>query len=397
MASFSNPDLFQTIKTKISSSSQPMISFAEFMEMALYEPNLGYYATSHRQLGPMGDFVTSAHLAQDYGELLAIQLKEFWQILECPTPFTVVEIGAGQGLVSADALAFISQDESSQDFARALAWKIIETSQSLIQWQQHYLGKRLAQVQSQSRIPIEWTSLDPLRSQPIVGCIFSNELVDALPCHLLEVRDGVFQEVKIAVDSDAFVEKLGPLSADLANGLLEMGVHAHNYPEGYRCEVNLAAKAWIESVAEAIAQGFVLTIDYGYTAQQLYSPARQGGTIQCYTQQKSHNNPLINVGNQDITSHVNFTALELYGEAKNLNTLACTQQGLFLMALGLGDRLVTNNTNTDLTQVNDILQRREALHALMNPMGLGGFKVLLQGKGLSDHQKAFPYRGFQSI
>lgn len=367
--------------------------------MALYEPELGYYASSHRQLGPMGDYVTSSHLAQDYGELIAVQLQEFWQVLDCPSSFTVVEMGAGQGFVSADAIAYLSQDESHHDFLQALQWKIIETSPALITWQQHYLGKRLRELNAVSPMTVEWTSLDTLESHPIVGCLFSNELVDAFPCHLLEVQSGQFQEVGIAVEShsDVLVERLVPLSSRLGDALIDMNVDAKDYPEGYRCEVNLVAKAWIEAVAQALDRGYVLTIDYGYTASQLYSPARQGGTIQCYFQQRSHHDPLINLGNQDITSHVNFSALERYGQAQHLDVLALTQQGLFLMALGLGDRLVSNNANANMTQINQTLQRREALHALMNPMGLGGFKVLLQGKGLTNAQQSFSYRGFQML
>ena len=260
------------------------------------------------------------------------------------------------------------------------------------------LQKRLGSLWPEKRLSLEWTNLEALTAAPICGCVFSNELVDALPFHRLLCQDQEFQEVVIALgaEEDDFIETLQPLSPLLADYLADMAIDPQVYPEGYRCEVNLAAKDWIISVAASLERGYVLTIDYGYPASQLYSPARQGATLQCYTQQKSHDDPFINIGNQDITSHVNFSALEQYGANHYLDSLGLTQQGLFLMALGLGDRLMANNANSDRSQLNDILQRREALHALMNPMGLGGFKVLLQGKGLTLAQKSYPYRGFQT-
>ena len=127
----SNPKLVQKIRQAIQSSPEKAISFADFMAIALYEPGLGYYATSHRQLGPQGDFVTSSHLASDYGELIAVQLLEFWQVLEQPSNFTVVEVGAGQGLISADALTYLAQDPSAQDCLAALRWKIVEFTETL--------------------------------------------------------------------------------------------------------------------------------------------------------------------------------------------------------------------------------------------------------------------------
>jgi SAM-dependent MidA family methyltransferase len=159
--------------------------------------------------------------------------------------------------------------------------------------------------------------------------------------------------------------------------------------------VNLAALDWIETIASRLQRGYLLTIDYGYPATRYYSPGRSQGTLQCYYQHTHHSNPYIYVGRQDITAHVDFTGLERQGDRCGLHTVGFTQQGLFLMALGLGDRLtaLSDPTQTEHQSVNDILRRREALHSLMNPMGLGNFGVLLQSKGI-DTQTQIP-KGFQ--
>ena len=397
----SNPNLLRKIKYEINRSQDQSISFSDFMALALYEPEYGYYASTHQQLGPMGDFVTSSHLTQDYGELIGAQLIEFWQVLGQPSLFTVVEMGPGQGLISVDALTYLVQGSAPKEMITALQWKLVETSESLIRWQQHYFNKRLSSLFAHAdiEVPIEWTTLDSLQREHVCGCMFSNELVDAFPFHLLQFREGRFNEVFLTLgDEECIQEKLMPLSDELAEYLDQMipAEQKGDYSDGYRCEINLAVKDWITKVGVALREGYLLTIDYGYSAEQLYSPARQSGTLQCYTQQKSHDDPYANIGNQDITSHVNFTALELFGQSHGIERIGMTQQGLFLMALGLGDRLNSNNANADLSQLNSTLQRREALHALINPMGLGGFKVLLQGKGLTQAQKDYPYQGFQT-
>jgi SAM-dependent MidA family methyltransferase len=135
-------------------------------------------------------------------------------------------------------------------------------------------------------------------------------------------------------------------------------------------------------VASRLQQGYLLTIDYGYPASRYYSPARSQGTLQCYYRHRHHNNPYLNIGRQDITAHVDFTALERWGEICGLDNLGFTQQGLFLMALGLGKRLAALSTSGQ--GLAPLIQRREALHQLIDPMGLGGFGVLVQGKGLSE-------------
>ena len=168
--------------------------------------------------------------------------------------------------------------------------------------------------------------------------------------------------------------------------LVKIEISPDRYPDGYRTEVNLAALDWLETVCDRIQQGYLLTIDYGYPAERYYSPYRDQGTLQCYYRHAHHSNPYTHVGQQDITAHVDFTALENQGERCGLQTLGTTQQAMFLMALGLGDRIanLSNADETDSYSLRELLRRRQALHDLMNPMGLGNFGVLVQGKGLGD-------------
>jgi SAM-dependent MidA family methyltransferase len=173
------------------------------------------------------------------------------------------------------------------------------------------------------------------------------------------------------------------------------------YPDGYRSEVNLAALDWLKAIANRLRQGFLLTIDYGYRADRYYQPARHQGTLQCYYRHRHHDNPYLYVGQQDITAHVNFTALERQGELCGLRKVGFTEQGLFLMALGLGDRIAALSSVDDprgqatakVQDVVTIMRRREALHKLMNPMGLGGFGVLVQSKGLTAQEEQVALKG----
>lgn len=361
------------------------VTFAEYMDWALYHPQHGYYARTSEKIGVKGDFFTSPHLTLDFGELVAEQLAQMWQVLGQPHPFTLVEMGAGQGLLAMDVLGYL-QRRYWECFA-ALRYLIIEKAAAHVTEQRHRLARWV-----NAGLHLEWTTLEEIPPQSIVGCFFSNELVDALPVHWVTWVDQQLKEIYVSENAGRFTEAIADLSTPrLAEYFDLIGIHFSDpaYASGYRTEVNLAALDWIATVSDKLDRGYVLTIDYGYTAQRYYNPARSQGTLQCYYQHSHHNDPYIYVGEQDITAHVDFTALQRYGEQCGLETVGFTQQGLFLMALGLGDRL-TQITQTEPTSPQDLqnrLQQRDALHQLMNPLGLGGFGVLVQGKGLTPEEK----------
>uniref|UniRef100_UPI0030DA734B class I SAM-dependent methyltransferase n=1 Tax=Oscillatoria sp. FACHB-1407 TaxID=2692847 RepID=UPI0030DA734B len=391
----SHPLLCKAIAEIIAQRPRHRIPFAEFMDLALYHPQYGYYATNQVNIGGEGDFFTSPHLGVDFGELLAEQFVDLWHLLDRPHPFTLLEMGAGQGLLVRDILRYLHRHHF--ECFDAIAYIIVEKSPALVVEQQQRYHKLV-----QAYGNLSWSTLDEIPSNSIVGCCFSNELVDAFPVHQVVVQAGKLCEIYVTTDAQSeslrFVEVVDALSTPrLAEYFEFVDVPLLSQPnaEGYRTEVNLAALDWVGAIANRLHRGYVLTIDYGYPAMRYYSPGRSQGTLQCYYQHTHHSDPYIHIGRQDITAHVDFTALERQGDRCGLQTVGFTQQGLFLMALGLGDRLaaLSDPVKTENQSVNDILRRREALHSLMNPMGLGNFGVLLQSKGM-DAQTPVP-KGFQ--
>ncbi|WP_338022541.1 class I SAM-dependent methyltransferase [Argonema antarcticum] len=382
-----NLELCDAIAHLISETPQQRITFAEYMDLVLYHPQHGYYATNQVKIGAQGDFFTSPHLGADFGELLAEQFVEMWQILSYPVPFTLVEMGAGQGILSGDILRY--SQRQYPDLFDAIEYIIVEKSPALKKEQQ----QRLRQL------PIRWCAIEEITTESIIGCCFSNELVDALPVHQFVIENGQLREIYVTTqDGINFVEVAGEPSTNKLIKyfqLVEIDLMSSAYTEVYRSEVNLAALDWLSTVANKLQRGYLLTVDYGYTASRYYSPGRDVGTLQCYYQHAHHNNPYINIGRQDITAHVNFTALERWGELCGLQKIGFTQQGLFLMALGLGFRIasLSSSNATDGKAILQVLQRRDALHQMINPMGLGGFGVLIQSKGLSKEEMTSPLKG----
>jgi SAM-dependent MidA family methyltransferase len=406
----SNPALCEAIAQHISSSPQKRITFAEFMDMALYHPEFGYYSTKAVNLGKQGDFFTSIHLGADFGELLAVQFAQMWEILGQPVSFSLVEMGAGQGLLALDILKYIQQQYP--DFFSALDYVIVEKSPVLRQEQQQRLQE----------FCVRWFNLEEIASQSITGCFFSNELVDAMPVHQFVLEQGKLWEIYVTTPENLTPQLTTPLSAcgeglgvrsyqGVAQGtnlefveiadtsstpkLLEyfdlVGVNISDFPDNYRSEVNLAALDWLSMVADRLQRGYLLTIDYGYPANRYYNPRRSQGTLQCYYHHQRHNDPYINIGQQDITAHVDFTALERWGERCGLDKVGFTEQALFLMALGLGERIAALSYTQQ--PISQLLRRRDVLHQLLDPLGLGGFGVLVQRKGLTTQEAVEPLKG----
>ena len=378
---FSNSQqLEEILRAKIASSPSRQITFADYMALVLYHQEYGYYS-SRVGIGSQGDFFTSPSLGKDFGELLGIQFVEMWRNLDCPDPFWLVEMGAGNGELAQDILLYL-QNQGDRSLIAALKYVIIEQSPTLIRKQQELL-------QPLSDFTLTWQDWSDLADEQVTGCFFSNELVDAFPVHLVQKSPEQLQEIYLGLEDNELIEISDRLSTDkLAQYFDDLGLDLTNaeYPVGYRTEVNLAALDWLAQVAQKLKRGYVLTIDYGYSAAKYYRPARNQGTLQCYYQHRRHNNPYANLGHQDLTAHVNFTALEDYGTLHGLSKLGFTQQGLFLMALGLGDRL--NELSSGKFGLNEIFQRRDALHQLIEPTGLGGYGVLLQGKNLTKTQES---------
>ncbi|HLZ86500.1 MAG TPA: SAM-dependent methyltransferase [Puia sp.] len=327
------------------------LSFHDFMEMALYYPGQGYYAAPRDKIGEAGDFYTSPCLTSLFGETIAGQLEEMWVLLGC-RPFTIVECGAGQGLLCRDILHRLRAN--SQLFGH-LQYIIIEKSEWMRQKEQKLLA-------AEGFLPkLHWA--DSLRSLPhIHGCILSNELVDNFAVHQVVMQDELM-EVFVGYD-EGFVEVLRPASAPLKEYLQELRI---TLPKGYRAEINLEATEWIHDISSALSSGFVLTIDYGHSAADLYS--RRTGTLACYHQHQVHHCPYDFIGEQDITTHVNFSALDHWGRRYGLEYCGYTSQARFLQGLGLTARL------------HHLGASGQQLRTLLLDMG-NKLKVLIQRKGL---------------
>jgi SAM-dependent MidA family methyltransferase len=435
--------------------SQPdrRISFAQFMDWALYDPESGYYSRG-AAIGKRGDFLTASHYGPWFAELLAKQAAELWQTLGKPDSFDWVEMGAGQGRFAADFLHYCQEHEP--DFFEELQYKIIERSAGLITQQRETLDRMSQIIDLDLRSKTTWLTWDEIPDQSLIGCCFSNELIDAFAVHLVESRSGQWQEVHLSLDpawgtaewvepaqvqpiqsqpneqppqpteldryqsmgwsiggfapelddptpaphpqpAPPLQEKLTPLSPDLADHLATLPLtQIDAYPEGYRTEINLAARTWLTTVATKLQRGYVLTIDYGYDAQRYYQPSRRQGTLQCYSQHRVHNDPYLQIGKQDLTAHVDFTAIETWGQTLDLDRQGRIPQGPFLMNLGLGDRLTALAAGS-ADQLQQLLQQRDALHQLINPLGLGRFEVLLQIKGLTATEALQPLTGWQQL
>lgn len=345
---------------------QGRITFAEFMQTALYHPVDGYYS-SEKPFGASGDYFTSPAVHPAFGALLAAQLHGMWRCLENPLDFTVVEMGAGNGMLAHDVVA--TAHEMPDGFVENLTYIGVD----------RYTPEGNTVASDYDSSPVEWIRADELPLRGVVGCIISNELVDSFPVHRFEVADGgEILEVYVALNEEGeFVQVLDePSTPLLKERLFSLG---HTLEDGHRGEVNLRVKPWLSSVAQAVARGFVITIDYGYTASELYSARRSYGTLQTYFRHTEGSSPYQRVGRQDIGAHVDFTLLQEGGRAVGLNTLAYTTQADWLRSMGLGD-LMQQLRRASVSQ-RERSANVMAVHELMKPDGLGGFRVLIQEKG----------------
>ncbi|MEM7580018.1 MAG: class I SAM-dependent methyltransferase [Cyanobacteria bacterium P01_A01_bin.80] len=390
----SNPALCEAIANRITASPLKRITFAEYMDMVLYHPKHGYYFRKTINLGREGDYYTSVHLGADFGELLAVQFIQIWEIMGKPPVFHLVELGAGQGYLAADVLRYILTQEPV--LYQALTYIIIEKSPALIDIQQQRL----------KGLKVRWCNIEEIPNNSITGCFFSNELLDALPVHQLELETGDIKEIYVTTTDNLvptassntgerkeFVEVKGePSTLEISMYFDMVDVDIRSYSDGYRSEVNLNAIELLGTLTTKLRRGYILTIDYGYPATRYYNPRRREGTLQCYWKHHSHNDPYVNIGKQDITAHIDFTALEKWGEHYGLKKVGFTQQGLFLMSLGLGERIAALSYMK--ISIPDLIKRRDCLQQLLDPLGLGGFGVFVHSKGLTEVESAQQLKGF---
>jgi SAM-dependent MidA family methyltransferase len=417
------------------------LSFAEYMRLALYEPGYGYYVTGSAKMGWQGDYFTSTDVSSLFANCMGRQLYSMWEKLKHPAHFLVLEQGAGRGDL-AGGVRMWAQEEAPA-FHAALDYQIedIHAGQDALGIERTAAGRPEAggpwaggpwagrpeaertvagQPEEAGRPKAERTvagqpeagrpqgSPLPWTDEPITGntdvhspaggtqssfpsVILSNELIDAFPVHIVEKRGGRLYEVFVDVQQDGrLCEVLGEPGTPAVAGYLDsFNIPWRTFEEGWRAEINLDALRWIQRTASLLRHGFTLTIDYGDRARALYSAARNRGTLLCYFQHQLSERPLARPGEQDITAHVNFSALIDEGRRLGLRLHKFTTQRLWLQSLGIQEELEQRRVKefaaaeteraTDRGQVALLKWRdlRLRVAALTDPAGMGNFKVLI--------------------
>jgi SAM-dependent MidA family methyltransferase len=343
------------------------LSFHEFMEMALYYPEQGYYTSPGEKLGKEGDYYTSCFLSSLFGSLIAKQLEEMWRLLGSKE-FTIVEYGAGTGRLCRDILHRLGRNEQLYE---KLHYCIIERSAAMREKEKAIANEKITWCQSIRDLPA------------FTGCVLSNEVVDNFPVHQVMMQEALME---LYVDyRNGFEEIWQPASLPVKQYLEQLQIVL---PKGFRTEINLQAVQWITDIAAAIKEGFVLTIDYGYPSADLYADKRNSGTLVCYHKHRMNHSPYTNIGEQDITSHVNFSALRHWGLKNGLTCSGFTDQALFLQSLGMTDQL--RKMEEEKENLVSAQQKGIMLHTFLMDMGRK-FKVLVQQKG----KGLFPLSGLQ--
>jgi SAM-dependent MidA family methyltransferase len=345
------------------------IPFAEYMRECLYHPEFGYY--SRPEVRRFADFYTSVDVHPIFGRLLARQLAEMWDALGRPREFYAVEAGAGTGRLSAHILNFAAQKLA--EFYGALRYVAVEQSRARRERHRESLRTHLENGTAifAADLPHEIPA----------GCVFSNELLDALPVHRVLLRRGKLREIYVNLNEDAFTEEPGTLtSVKIEQYFEEQHVTLR---EGQQAEVNIEACEWIQNVSRMLDRGFVLTVDYGHEAAELYNERHMRGTLLAYSEHRASEDFFSSPGEQDLTAHVNFTALDLWGRRAGLSRTGCVSQMAFLVALGRANEFA-DLYNEDSTEVERI-RARLLLKSLINPEGMGEtFQVFIQHKGIAQ-------------
>ena len=348
---------------------QGAITFAEFMELALFWSGGGYYLAGD-PIGAFGDYYTSPRVHPVFGTLLAVHLVQMWQLLGRPDPFTLVELGAGNGLLCRDILA--CSDDLPPGFAGSLRYICLDLRPA---WgvERGISGDRLAGGTCR-------LASAGLPFQGLVGCFLSNEFLDAFPVHQVTMEKDGLREVYVTLKDETLETRLDGLSTPALAARLE--ALEIELVEGQTAEISLGLDGWAEEVAASLKAGFALTIDYGHAAAELYSPERRyRGTLTTFYRHAQTDDPLRHIGHQDITAQVDFTTVVNAGRRGGLEPLGFVSQCQFLNNLGL-DRMQQRLASLGLPQ-QDSRANRAGMLDLARSGGLGDFKVLAQGKGVS--------------
>ena len=374
------------------------IPFSRFMELALYAPGLGYYAAGARKLGAEGDFVTAPEISPLFGRTLAWQAVE---IMAQSAP-EILELGAGSGKLAADVLGELEQLNCLPEH-----YRILEVSPDLRERQQALLRERLPHLLNR----VHWLEALP---EAISGAVIANEVLDALPVHLvrwhaldagrdlsrhgdeiginpdLQNREPIIHERGVSIDGGSFIwqerQIENPELLQIAQQARPEPVEAVSVPDGYLSEISLAARGLVASLCERMQQGVLLLVDYGFGAGEYYHPQRAQGTLMCHYRHHAHDDPFFLPGLQDITAHVDFSAVAESALASGAQLLGYTTQAHFLINCGIADFLA----EADPENLREYLPLSAQLQKLTSPAEMGElFKVMALGKGVNGMLRGF--------
>jgi SAM-dependent MidA family methyltransferase len=355
------------------------ISFARYMELALYAPGLGYYTAGAHKFGEAGDFITAPELSPLFGRTLARQMAE---IIALSAPH-ILELGAGSGKLAADMLAELERLGSLPD-----SYAILEVSADLRARQQALMRERLPHLLDR----VHWLDALP---EKFSGAIVANEVLDALPVRLVHWRDSTITERGVALARStppdarfpgglgAAMDEQGFIWQERAISDTEL-LHAAqkiSVPDDYVSEICLATRGLINSLAQRLEQGALLFIDYGFGAREYYHPQRSRGTLMCHYRHHAHDDPFFLPGLQDITAHVNFSDIAEFGIDAGLDLIGYTSQAFFLINCGITELL----QDTSPENLRGYLPLSAQLQKLTSPAEMGElFKVITLGKSIAN-------------
>ena len=359
--------LVEFIQQKIEASGG-WIDFAQFMQLALYTPNLGYYSAGNQKFGKGGDFVTAPEISPLFAQTLSNQLAQVLQI----TKGDFLELGAGTGKLATDILLTLNELECLPN-----NYYILEVSDHLRQVQLELLQRKLPQALMKR---VTWLNELP---QQFSGAIIGNEVLDAIPVHLIHANKEIMERGVVASDEGFAWQDKSLTEPNLLSAVNELAL-----PSDYLTEICPAASGLIASLANALTQGVILMIDYGFSAREYYHPQRNQGTLMCHYQQLAHTDPLIYVGLQDITAHVDFTAIAQTGIDHGLQLDGFCSQAQFLMNCGILEAM----SQVSPHDMENYAPLAAAAQKLLSPAEMGDlFKVMSLSKNIES-----PLLGFSA-
>lgn len=366
--------LIQYIKTAIQ-AKHGKISFAEYMDLILYAPNLGYYQAGVNKIGKSGDFITAPEISPLFSQCIANQCRQILAELDSPI---ILELGAGNGTMASEILIYLEQNNCLPD-----EYQILELSAELKDKQTQTIQAKCPELANR----VTW--LNKLPATPINGVILANEVMDAMPVNIFELQDDAVYERYVTWENNKFAWQLAASEDEIF--LKQVNSIKNNYLTNisgcYFSEINLRLQPWIAELNSCLERGAILLIDYGYPNQEYYHPARSQGTLMCHYRHNSHPDPFVYPGLQDLTAHVDFSQVANAMDGVGLNLAGFTNQASFLLNCGLLDLLSNNLNPADQYEIN------QQIKYLTLPSEMGEIiKVIAGSKNLD-----FALCGFQQF